>query len=131
MHGHRTDLFYGVTLDPVLCLITVDGPSGGSIDEVDDTHLLSVGLVSEWEPGVRHAGNLGFTFAYNSVNAAGLYSHFISGEIIPWRLVLPDLSVWDFTGYISSISPNNVPENGRIVGTATVKISGAPVFTPG
>ena len=130
MHSWRSRLYYGVGLTELVCLLDVSCPSGLRVEDVDNTHLLSVGLVSNWQPGIRHAGDIAFRFIYNKIDAAAMYSHAISGDIIPWRVVLPDLSIWDAVGYINALTPAAVPEDGQIQGSVTVRLNGAPTFTP-
>ena len=106
-------------------------PGGGTAEDIDRTHLRSPGRRREWMASFIDDGTLNFTIQYIPADPSHqrLLALFESGELAPFRLVFPDASGIDYTGYVKVFEPNDIAVGGKITTAVSVKLTGATDFS--
>jgi len=106
-------------------------PGGGTAEDIDATHLRSPGRRREFLASFIDDGTLDFTIQY--IPAAPTHQRLIalfeSGENAAFRLVFPDATGIDYTGYVKGFNPDAIAVGGKITTAVTVKLTGATDFS--
>ncbi len=110
---------------------TIGGPNETS-DEIEVTHLRTVGGYREYLQSFKDGGELPLTLNFIPNNATqdsltGLRSEFQSGAVKNYRITYPDTSTCIFAAYVKSIgSPANVGD--KLSMECALRITGATVW---
>jgi len=135
-----TDIGFGTTLSKkttgttyvALAEVTELTAPELSRDSVEFTHMLSPDRYREFKPGLIDAGEVGITYnlipglADDAVIATHLGTKLVEG----WRITFPNGATLDFNGFATAHG-RATPMEDKMTGSATFKISGKPVLTPG
>lgn len=111
---------------------SISGPTPDS-EEIDVTHLRSVGGFREYLQSFKDGGELSVTANYLPGNATqdgatGVRSLFLSGAIRGWKINLPDgLSNTQFDAYVKSVGMT-ASVGAKLEFTFTLRVTGAPDF---
>lgn len=115
----------------------VGGPKY-SRDAIDATHSESLDGHREFIAGLVNAGEISFEGNYvprdsTQNQTTGILTEFANGDLRNWTLTLPPVAsqpaaVWAISGILTAFEPD-VPVDGKMVYTGTIKISGKPVLT--
>lgn len=109
---------------------TIPGPAGTS-DELDFTHLRSSGGYREFKQSFKNTDDMTLECNYipGDPVQSGLRADFLSGVVRSFVKHYPDTSTDAFDAYVKSAStPAAVGDKLKF--TVTLRITGAPVFTP-
>lgn len=118
------------TADTVLANLTSIGEVTGEREEIDVTTLDSPGGAKEFISGAVDFGS--FDIAGNvtdGVQVAELYSVFNGQQVRDWEIETPAGNKLELTGFLQNFGWGEKTVEGLDTFTATVRISGAPVFT--
>ena len=96
-------------------------------DTVDVTTLDSEGGYREHIGGLRDAGTLSLPMAFRKDTYTQMRADFEADDLVKYRMVLPDLSIFEFMGKVVGLSVA-VPLEDKVTATASIKISGKPDF---
>lgn len=103
-------------------------PPGFTVDEIDTTHEESPSAERESMPGLLARGDSSFDMHYlPGGTAVGLLAARLR-QIIVCRIVYPDGSRDDFSGYLTAFDPD-APMDNKLVCTVKVKVTGPVVQT--
>ncbi len=112
--------------------ITELTPPGMSRDSNDYTHFGSPNRTREFKPGLIDPGEL--TTTYNLIPGVGddavISTHVASGLVDAWRITFPNGATLDFNAFATKHN-RATPMADKMTGSATFKVSGKPVLTPG
>lgn len=106
-------------------------PGGGTSEDIDRTHLRSPGRRREWMASFIDDGTLDFTIQYipTAPTHQRIVALFESGELAAIRLVFPDASGIDYTGYCKVFNPDPIAVGGKITTSVSFKLTGATDFS--
>ncbi len=106
-------------------------PGGGTAEDIDATHLRSPGRRREFLASFIDDGTLDFTIQYIPADPSHvrLVALFESGERAVFRLVFPDASGIDYTGYVKGFNPDAIAVGGKVTTSVVVKLTGATDFS--
>ena len=130
--GIGTKLEYstdGSTYTQLLNINSISGPSF-SRDEIDITTLENQSGYREYILGLRDAGSLSLTLNYEKAGYQTLLDMYDADQLYEWRITLPDASTFEFSGYVMEL-PLTIPVDDKISFDCTIRVTGAPTFTPG
>lgn len=96
-------------------------------DTVDVTTLDSEGGYREHIGGLRDAGTLSLPMAFRKDTYTQMRTDFEADSLVKYKMILPDLSVFEFMGKVVGLSVA-VPLEDKVTATASIKISGKPDF---
>lgn len=104
-----------------------------SADTIETTSLDSTGGFREFIQGLKDGGDVSLEGSLDKATTANqnaIYTAFTTGAIQKCAIEFPDGSKWAFDGIVTGVSTNADLED--LVGfSATIKVTGAPVFTMG
>lgn len=112
-------------------MTSISGPTPDS-EEIDMTHLRSVGGFREYLQSFKDSGEVSCEGNYLAGNATqdgatGVRSLFLSGAVRGWKITFPDASYVTFDAYVKSIGVNAAV--GEKLGfNFTLRVTGAPTF---
>ena len=99
------------------------------VEILDDTDLSNADAVRTKFAGAKDYGDCACTATYNKTDSPPLYGAAgLANET--WTVTLKDGSTLVFDGFISAAGGGDI-EEGKIVNSFTITISGAVVFTAG
>ena len=120
--------------------VTLSGASTGSIaqiigleipgmeaDDIDVSSGESTGRWREYIAGMKDAGELSLDLLYEEDNFDAIQDSF-AGDSEVWTVTLPDGATFVCSGYIKS-NGIAVPMDDKVSQSATLKLSGVPVYT--
>ena len=96
-------------------------------DTVDVTTLDSEGGYREHIGGLRDAGTLSLPMAFRKDTSTQMRTDFEADSLVRYKMILPDLSVFEFMGKVVGLSVA-VPLEDKVTANASIKISGKPDF---
>ncbi len=99
---------------------------GISVTDVDVSHLTSTDRFKEFAAGMKDPGTLDGSLVYESGTGEDLLDA-VGGENETWTLTFPDGSTFACSGYMKSLGME-VPEDGAITRSISIKLSGKPTF---
>lgn len=101
-----------------------------AVDDVDVTTHADTDLWKKYIAGWKDGGEISVEFLYSKddAGATALLSD-LGGVAKTFEVVFPDSSVWEFDAYVKSYS-HVAPLEDVMTGSATLKITGEPTFTP-
>jgi predicted secreted protein len=107
--------------------------TGRSAEEVDFTHLESIGGFREFRQGFKDPGsiNVEFHFSPDEDSHDDLLALFLSGDVIPFRINYTGAgwAVGEYgMGYISNPGDTNINVSDPVGGTATIRVTGGTSF---
>ncbi|RZJ44971.1 MAG: hypothetical protein EON87_08645 [Brevundimonas sp.] len=111
-------------------LVAVTPPSK-TRDTIDVTHMASPDGYREFIAALRDGGEASLTFNYTKAGFTVLTTIFDSDALKTFRITLPDASTFVFDGLLTEAPLDNVEVDGKVAMSATIKVSGKPVFTAG
>jgi predicted secreted protein len=101
-------------------------------DSIDFTHFGSPDAFREFKPGLSDGGELGIV--YNLVaglaDDAVIATHLATRKVEDWRVVFPNGAELDMRLFATAHG-RATPMDDKMTGSATFKVSGKPVLTPG
>ncbi len=108
---------------------TIPGPAGTS-DEIDFTHLRSVGGYREYKQSFKDNDDMTLECNYipGDPVQANLRAAYLSGTVTNFVKHYPDNSTDAFSAYVKSAS-SPAAVGDKLKFTVTLRITGAPVFT--
>lgn len=115
--------------------LTSIGQSGRDAEEIDFTHLESVGGFREFRQGFKDAGtfNLEYHFTPTEASHVDLLARWVSGELFNFRVNYIGAG-WNYyetgRGFVKNPSDKTININDPVGGTATVRVSGATSIVP-
>lgn len=105
---------------------------------VDVTHLRSEDKFREFMQGFRDAGEISVKLQYEKEQCEDLYEIFAEEDPADaektWRITFPDGTVgsfWQGAGFLQDFADGDTPEDDRLTGDVTIKLTGKPTFDPG
>jgi len=129
--GFGTKLQYATGPVVVGELTNIGGP-GMSADTIDVTSHSSADGYREFIQGIKDGGEISMegNFIKADVGQVALLASFNSGVAAEFNIVFLDSSDWTFTAIVTGVECS-APYDDKIGFSATMKISGKPVFTAG
>lgn len=134
-----TKLFRGATflsspstptgfVNPIPELKDFTGPSQQN-NEIDVTSLDST--AREFLPALKDNGTFSTNFNYvpTNVEHQGVITDGNDQTVRWWRLELPDGTLYEFPGFVQTVSISGAPDQA-VSGTFAVRISGGLIITP-
>lgn len=134
--GYGTQLMVGngaspETFEAIAGVVTIT-PGDMNTKDILRTHLRSPAAHEEHMPGLRDSGEFAVEGIWlpteeSQSNAGGGSGSFVSGGLVAlwrgrathnFRIVLPDATVWPFTGYVSKFQPGSITNDDKIDFTA-------------
>jgi predicted secreted protein len=118
-------------VDLTIADLTKIGEIGVESDEIDVTSLDSPDDFKEFIAGAKDAGEVsleGFIKSENNVDA--MYSLALARTVEAWTITAPNGSVWTFNALVKSFKEGEATVDGARAFTATLRVSGAPTYTP-
>lgn len=125
-HGHGTTLS-GATTGSIAEILSVSLPDQ-KVDDLDVTTMASTDKWREFIPGLKDAGAITLQLLYEKANYQKVQNALGATPEV-WTITLPDSSTFVCTGYINA-NGGDSPHEDKITQSVTLKISGAPTFTP-
>lgn len=113
---------------------SISGP-GFSAESVDLTHLASPDNYMEFKPGMKNAGEVTIegrwipTEATLNDDAGGLLDRFEKQSRDNYKILFPDGSDIEFTGFITSFEPSIGGHSDPVNLSVTFKVTGKPTLT--
>ena len=106
-------------------------PPNRSRGTIDATHLGSPGGYGEFINGLRDGGEVTITVNHTEAGLAALNAAYESDENGDYRITYPNGATWEFSGPCTGLESGEIVGDDKITDSATFKVSGAPIFTPG
>lgn len=102
-----------------------------SRETIDTTHLESADGYNEYIPGMREGGEVTFTLGYekNGTGQSDIRGDFDSDANVNYKVTYPNGATWEFTGFVTGLSPSEVANNERVTESVTIKVTGKPTWT--
>lgn len=111
--------------------LTSIGEIGIESEEVDVTDLDSDGDFKEYMAGTKDAGEVSIAGnIHDETLVEKMMSLANSRSVEPWKVEYPSGATWTFKGFIKAFKDGEKTSDGIASFTATIRISGAPVYTP-
>lgn len=108
-------------------VFTVELPSVKT-EQVKVTHYGSTSLFHEYISGFKDGGEVNFELNYYKTEHATLDG--LQGvQPMFWKVTLPDGSTDQFPGFLDALGAS-IPNEDKITSKGTLKVTGAPTFTP-
>lgn len=122
----------GVNYTTVAEIYNITGP-GGTATEIDVTHHQSDSGYKEFVLGLKDGETV--TLEMNFLPAVAgqtvLRDDFENKTKQYWRLDFPDGSLMDWRGFVRQPPSPRAPVDGKLSGTATIRVSGPVTVTAG
>ena len=101
-----------------------------AVEDVDITTHADTDLWKKYIAGWKDGGEISVEFLYTAADAgATALLADLGGNASTFEVVFPDSSVWEFDAYVKGFS-HAAPLEDVMTGSATLKITGEPTFTP-
>ncbi len=126
MHGHGTTLVGAST--GAMTLITNVEIGGIEVDDLDMSSMSSTNKWREFEAGMKNAGEASFDMLYEKDQVDAVMSA-LGGANEAWTITFTDGSTFVCDGYLKGTALP-VPFEDKVTQSASLKLSGEPVFTP-
>ena len=114
--------------------LTSIGEIGVEISEVEVTTLDSPDGAKEFIPGDIDPGELAFAgymkYKADQQTAVKMNALIKANTLEAWKVTFPNGATWEFDGFVKSFKTTEATPEGLIGFSASIKISGFPVFTP-
>ena len=128
------DSTYGGTYETVGHIQEIHPPKMKA-NEVKTTNLKVTSAFHTYIAGFIDAGECSFKMDFDKTQSGLLNTAFIGRALSSWKVTASDLgstaSTIVFDGFIKELQMFDVPEDDRLTGDITVKVSGKPIFTAG
>ncbi len=113
---------------------TIGGPSQ-SMSEIEVTHHASTNGFRDFVAGLRDGGEITLEGNFIKTDTTGqvaMHTDFQAGTARTWILKLPGWAAsapqWTGSGYVKAFSVN-LPFDGKLGFSATIRLTGKPTFT--
>jgi len=116
--------------DTLIANLTSIGEIGIESDEIDVTDLGSDAGFKEYIAGTKDAGEV--SIAGNIIEESTvekLMALANSRNVESWTVTYPSGATWTFKGFIKSFKDGEKTVDGLATFTASIRVSGAPVYT--
>ena len=115
----------GSGLTTVAEVKSIGGPEL-TCDDVETSNLSTSNVIKTYIAGWGDGGTVQISAWWNPAQFAILLTKFRT--VCPWRIVFPQGSQWNFSGYYNSLKTDvELAEN--VEAPFTIKVTGAPTFT--
>lgn len=119
------------TEDLRIANLTSIGEIGVESDEIDTTDLDSPNNYKEFIAGSKDAGEVALAGNIkDESNVEKMLALAESQSIEPWEVDYPSGAKWTFNAFVKSFKDGEKTPDGLATFTATLRISGKPVYTP-
>ena len=110
--------------------ITNITPPNLSRDVVDATHMKSPDRWREYISALRDGGEISLELNYvpGSAGDTALHAAFDDDDAWTAQIVFPDTSEWECSVFVTNIEAS-VPNDDKMTTSATLKVTGKPIFT--
>lgn len=117
--------------DTVIANLTSIGEIGIESEEIDVTDLDSVGDFKEYMAGTKDAGEVSIAGNIKDESIVEkMMSLANSRTVEEWTVAYPSGAKWVFTAFVKSFKDGEKTVDGLATFTASLRISGAPIYTP-
>lgn len=117
--------------DLVIADLTKIGEIGVESDEIDVTTLDSTGGYKEFIAGAKDGGEVSLEgFVKSEANVEAMLALAESQTVEEWTIETPSGSTWVFNAFVKMFKEAEATVDGVRGFTASLRISGAPVYTP-
>ena len=117
----------GTTYTEIAQTVDLGGPEP-EVGEIKITNNDSPDNTQEYIPGLIEPGDYEFQIVY-AVNAcATIYSLMDAQTVYYWRVTFPDGAKWEFRGFVKGFGTEGQTDDGAIMTTMTIKLTGKPTF---
>ena len=111
--------------------LTSIGEIGIESEEIDVTDLDSDGDFKEYIAGTKDAGEVSIAGnIHDETIVEKMMSLANSRSVEEWKVAYPSGATWTFRGFIKSFKDGEKTTDGLATFSATIRISGAPTYTP-
>ncbi len=125
------DTTYGGTYAAVGTIQSITPPKM-SANSVKTTNLKSTSAFHTYMAGFIDAGEATIKMDFDKTATGALNTKFIARTLASWKITASDSgSTIVFDGFIKDLQMFDVPEDDRLTGEMTIKVSGKPTFTAG
>lgn len=118
------------TEDLIIGGLTSIGEIGVESEEIDTTTLDSPNGYKEFEPGLKDAGEVSLAGDIkDEATVEKMLALAESQSLEAWTVTYPSGAKWAFSGFIKSFKDGEKTADGKASYTASIRISGKPVYT--
>lgn len=121
---------FGTTLEGattgVIGMITKVSRTGSDADTINISTMNAPQAWKKFIAGMKDAKEITLTLLYEKTNA-GVLQGAVGQENEAWTVTIPDGSTWVCDGFVTHVGDES-PMEDKISSTATIKLSGIPVF---
>lgn len=111
--------------------LTSIGEIGIESEEIDVTDLDSPEDFKEYIAGTKDAGEVSLAGnIHEETIVEKMLSLANSRSVESWKVTYPSGATWTFSGFIKSFKDGEKTSDGIASFTATIRVSGAPTYTP-
>lgn len=111
--------------------LTSIGEIGIESEEIDVTDLDSPEDFKEYIAGTKDAGEVSLAGnIHDETTVEKMMALANSRSVENWKVTYPSGATWDFKGFVKSFKDGEKTPDGIASFSATIRISGAPVYTP-
>lgn len=111
--------------------LTSIGEIGIESEEIDVTDLDSDGDFKEYIAGTKDAGEVAIAGnIHDETIVEKMMSLANSRSVEEWKVTYPSGATWTFRGFVKSFKDGEKTTDGLASFSATIRISGAPTYTP-
>ena len=119
------------TEDLKIANLTSIGEIGVESEEIDATDLDSPNNYKEFIAGSKDAGEVSLAGNIkDETNVEKMLALAESQSLESWTVTYPSGATWAFTGFVKSFKDGEKTPDGLATFSATIRISGKPVYTP-
>lgn len=97
--------------------------------DINITNNDSPDNTKEYRPGMVEPGDLEFELIYEKSQQAELLGLMDDDAIYEFAIEYPDGAGWEFVGYVKGFGTEGETEDGVLVTTCTIKVTGMPEFS--
>lgn len=111
--------------------LTSIGEIGIESEEIDVTDLDSPEDFKEYIAGTKDAGEVSLAGnIHDETIVEKMLALANARSVESWKVTYPSGATWAFSGFIKSFKDGEKTSDGIASFTATIRVSGAPVYTP-
>lgn len=119
------------TQDLKIANLTSIGEIGVESEEIDATDLDSPNNYKEFIAGSKDAGEVSLAGNIkDESNVEKMLALAESQSMETWTVTYPSGATWEFSGFVKSFKDGEKTPDGLATFSATIRISGKPVYTP-